>query len=557
MEPKNKGAAAVVEELPSSFTSQAGLLVDTSSTEWELAITGKGRTVDLSWLHEFSRESALRFAIMEGLIHISEVQAAKSVSTKVFALREVFDKESMSIDEFKHLWLELKEPVKKTLRGFLNTCVNNLQNQILKPYFVEVENYQYKTEFSALHPTKGRLSDYELDSILENLRHYCNQIPDSQINDLEYFSNQAQSELRFISIRKIVAYRLMAQIARRPVQIAMLKWRDILPVGHSFSDDHQPPIYMGVDHLHIRSFKVKQGGTESTFRAYPEKWSIPVTPEFSKILLKYRMLFENGLRLAMQKSGSKITEDEIQGVFINCPLIPDVELFLADWADKDIVEELHNPNTQAFHVGEQIIASAARVYGKGNSDRQEFVVGTNNRLRHTWLCNAALSGKPLSEIAKITNVTTVAARKYLQLGLKERQLIDKYYAANALLRKAFEPKPFVENNDIAIENELGEAVGVEKESNCTTCDHKLRMVRPIPCYGCASFRPLLEADHHAELEKAQAKRDFIVEYSGQTSTNDGSIKRLDKAISYIRATIEICDEMRNRKHSLGDLHAGD
>lgn len=557
MGPKNKGAEAAIEELPSSFTSQAGLLVDASSAEWQLAVTGKGNKVDLSWLYEFSRESALRFAITEGLIHISEVQAASSVSTKVFALRHAFYKESVSVDEFKHLWLGLNESTKKTLRGFLSTCVNNLRNQILKPYFSEVETYQHKSEFGGLHPTKGRLSDYELDSILENLRHYCDQIPDSQINDLEFFSNQFSYELGFISIRKIIAYRLMAQIARRPAQIAMLKWRDILPVGHSFSEDHHPPIYMGVDHLHIRSFKVKQGGTESTFRAYPEKWSIPVTPEFSKILLKYRMLFENGLRLAIQKSGSKIAEDDIQGVLINCPVIPDVDLFLADWADKDIVKEIHNSNAQAFHVGENIITSAALVYGKGNSDRQEFVVGTNNRLRHTWLCNAALLGKPLSEIAKITNVSTVAARKYLQLGLKERQFIDEHYAANALLRKAFEPKPFVENDDIAIENELGKAVGVEQESNCTTCEHKLRMVRPIPCYGCVSFRPLLEADHHAELEKAQAKRDFIVEYSGQTSTNDGSIKRLDKAIRYIRATIEICDEMRNRKHSLGDFYAGD
>ena len=194
-------------------------------------------------------------------------------------------------------------------------------------------------------------------------------------------------------------------------------------------------------------------------------------------------------------------------------------------------------------LARNIFKNAENSYGKGLSERTGRVVGTNNRLRHTWLCNAALNGHPISEICKITNVTEPGARAYLQLGLKERQYIDTNYAANQLLRDAFNPKVSITDEDKTVENEI-DIFGVEKEpSNCNACEHKSNLTRPLPCYGCPNFRPLLDANHNAILEQAIAKREFIKTFSSNY-TNSGSTEKLDKIIANIKLTIAICIEMK-------------
>ena len=75
------------------------------------------------------------------------------------------------------------------------------------------------------------------------------------------------------------------------------------------------------------------------------------------------------------------------------------------------------------------------------------------------------------------------------------------------------------------------------------------MVRPIPCYGCSNFRPLLDADHTAILNQAEAKKNFLMKFHAG-DVKSGALSRIEKAITYIRLTIAICDEIKRFRNGV-------
>ncbi|WP_441004030.1 hypothetical protein [Pseudocolwellia agarivorans] len=544
---KNIQSTEASIELPSEFVSPAGLIVKTSDDVWAISPPGKGCTITISWLHKFDKNSKLKYILMDTLIHYVENSAGSTVSTINFAVQKGFPADNDNYDDFERIWFQLGSSTKKTLKGFLTQCLK-LNHKHLKKHHNLASKYLHKSKFQALHPTKGRLTDLEYDSFLHNLRSHCKDIPSSPPDYIDYYTHQVFNSITFINIKNIMACRLLVQLARRPKQISMLKWCDILPVGTSFNDLNIDiePIFTGAKAFHVRSFKIKQSKQKNSFRLHPEKWSIPLSESFSTFLLNYKKLYIKGLTLAMEVSGIKVKPKSLYKIFLCCPIIPDISIFSADFTDQNMINSL-NERSQQFHIDESLISKSVEVYGKGISERYGNLSVSNNRLRHTWLCNAALEGETLSNISKITNVTLPGARQYLQLGLKERQFIDEHYAANELLRQAFNPKQFVSDEDTIIESESVGAVGVERKcKTCNNCEHKQRMVRPLPCYGCSNFRPLLDADHESILQHAIAKQDFINTFSCN-SRNNGSKQRLDKAIAYIKLTIAICHETKLRQ----------
>jgi hypothetical protein len=531
-------------ELPFEFTSQAGISVETYSNVWELAYLGKGRKIDITWLQSFPETSELKYVLLDTLIYYAETKSASTVSTITTSLKQAFPKDFSQLAEFEKVWHVLKGSTKKTLSGFLNSSIK-LNHRLLEKHHKLACKYSYKQNFNGLHPTKGRLTDYEYDSILENLRIKCRSIPNKPPEDFDYYIKASEKNNSFINLKNIVAYRLLIQLARRPKQIVMLKWSDILPVGISFNDInvHDEPINTGIKTFHVRCFKIKQSNQDFNFRLTPEKWSIPLTESFSALLLKYREIYYKGLSLAINECRANLSAEQCQALINHCPVIPDIKIFTADFSNHEIIDSILHERSQLFHSSENIFKNAEKSYGKGLSERTGQVVGTNNRLRHTWLCNAALNGHSLADICKITNVTEPGARMYLQLSLKERQYIDTNYAANQLLRDAFNPKPSINSEDIPVGNEI-DIFGVEKEpTNCKVCAHKSNLTRPLPCYGCPNFRPLLDANHTVILEQAIAKREFIKTYSSNFKKS-GSSEKLDKIIANIKLTIAICIEIK-------------
>ncbi|TMO56993.1 hypothetical protein [Pseudoalteromonas phenolica] len=541
-------------KLPKTFTAQSGLVVNVFEDRWQLAPTGKGNSINVAFLHSFKCDSILKLAVFDTLIHYAQTKSASTVSTQLAALKQSFPSDLEDIDEFKIRWNSLGDSAKKTLKGFLSTAVNNLSHSNLIKYYTIASKYNHKTKFNALCSKKGRLTDYEYDSILQNVRFLCNEIEIIKNEGLDFYQrkNSLPNKNFFSHIKSVMAYRLILQIARRPKQITLLKWCDLLPVGVSFNDENilSEPTFTGINHLHIRSFKIKQSKSENTFRYMPERWSIPLSQSFTELILKYREIYLRGISLNLKKLGIKEFNKEASKLLFHCPIIPDNEIFSANLVSKQLREQLESDNSSLFHISESVLNSYMLTHGRGLSERHGIVHGTNNRLRHTWLCNAAIEGKSLIDISKITNVTLPAARSYLKLGLKERQFIDENYAANELLREAFNPIETVNGSDSLILNDIGCTIGVEKnEKTCVGCEHKARMARPIACYGCENFRPFLDGDHASILFQAEAKCDFLKKYKSG-NTKSGSLKRIEKAIRYIKLTIAICDEKKRFQDGL-------
>ena len=537
-------------DFPREFTSQAGLKVKTSNDIWVIAPCGKGRIIDVSWHHRFNHNLRFRDTLLDVLIHYAETNAATTLATINYAIQSAFPDKDTKLCTFNRRWISFNDSLKKTLKGFFSTC-SRLNHKNFKDFESISNKYKHKPRFNALHPTKGRLTDFEFDSILDNLRRLCDEIPKQPPLEINFYDcRQVKKQRSFVNYKGILCYRMMVQLARRPRQISFLKWCDVLPTGISFQNPsiHNEPLHTGIKSLHVRCFKIKQTGKENSFRCNPERWTIPLSESFSELLIRYKLLYKKGLSLVLNKLGNQLSSLEIDKLLYYCPIFPSQEIFRADYDLKQVLNTHSNEKSQLFHLSEGDITGYETSYGKGLSDRQGSVIGKNNRLRHTYLCNAALRGASLADISKITNVTLPSARYYLQLGLKERQFINENYAANNLLRKAFNPKPFISEGDVLIESEIVGAVGIErKKPTCQSCDHKKRMVRPIPCYGCANFVPLLEADHETILEQAQEKLAYLLEYG-----NAGSSERLKKAIKYIKLTITICHEILRKKNLLNN-----
>ncbi|MBL4855503.1 MAG: hypothetical protein JKX89_01095 [Idiomarina sp.] len=557
---ETKGYSSESNKLPKCFYSSAGLKVEVHAEKWKLAPYGQGHTIDVSWLKRLSIDPELQRSFLELLISYSETKSSGTVATISFALQSGFPEKVKDLDSFKVNWATLKSSTKKTLKGCLGAAVK-YDLTILIPYYDVVKTYQHKPKFNGLSPTKGRLSDYEYDSILENVRRKCEELPEaSQLSDDFFFNQKALSRsLRFYHYRNTVCYRTLIQLARRPRQISFLKWCDILPIGVSFNRDTKEPIQTNLGSLHVRSFVTKQAGSGDSFRKLPEKWTIPLSESFSALIIKYKRVFVEGVRRAISRQELDVSSKVFDEMINNMPVFPYSDIFHCDFRNDQLIKQQFSSFSTAFHMSESNIDHLPLSYGKGVSERHGTCVGSTNRLRHTWLCNAALQGMSINDICKITNVSQPAARYYLQLGLKERQFIDENYAANDFLRNAFNPKPFLTESDRQIESQLAGCVGVENaELTCETCIVKRQMTRPIPCYGCPNFRPLLDGNHEEVLKQAEEKRAYLRKI-GSPDIYTGSTQKLEKCISYIKLTIEMCKlikvenkSLSNKKHSHGN-----
>jgi hypothetical protein len=165
------------------------------------------------------------------------------------------------------------------------------------------------------------------------------------------------------------------------------------------------------------------------------------------------------------------------------------------------------------------------------------------------LTNGAWAGMNKVQLSSITGVTPTAVAPYLDLKIDSRLKIDTAFAEKQIFKQfgRVSASELVKFEQIKVFNEFGDESGVLlKGSDCNTCESKLG--RPIGCYGCDNFRPHLEGDHKAYLEKAERKLAINQEAGGSPLTN----RKLERSILYIRATIQICQEYLNIQRGVGN-----
>ena len=135
------------------------------------------------------------------------------------------------------------------------------------------------------------------------------------------------------------------------------------------------------------------------------------------------------------------------------------------------------------------------------------------------------------------------------MDYQSRLLIDQNYVGNEFLKQAFKGaiSLVAAGEEVVLDQQFNDIGGVKSKASCRNCSAELG--RPLACYGCPNFRPLLEAEHRAVLQLAEDKLS-INKSALLNPLHTRSIEKLQRQINWVKLTIDICDEILLTKKGL-------
>lgn len=540
-------------ELPEYITVKSGLKVRVADAEWRLLQNkGKGNTLKLYWLRASDLSSKEIELTLLVFIHYVIGKSASTACTVAIGVRPVIKSGFPSVSDLKIMWSSLGLSKKKAANQFFGTLVKLGYRE-----FKEHHNFTSKNigsdKVDPLSPFTGRLNELEFDSVVQNLHLEISKIDFGTNKDFNFFAKRGNSySFNFSRLRSLIGTRLLIAILRRPLQIAMIKWSDIIPVGCTFGDELIPlnnEVYnIGVAALQLRLYRIKNSVKEARYRSTPEKYPMALSEDLSLLLYRYKMIFIRGVQLALLESGISSSKGKTLDLIKNMPVFISSEFFGLKIKSLSEFEAIFTHNSSLYHLNEALLTNAVKGL-KGVSDRTNNLSVTSNRLRHTALTRGAEEGLDSAQLSKLTGVTEPAARRYIDLDYRSRRLIDDRYVANDFLRNAFSvPVQYLDkDNEVVLGANFEEIGGVKSIKSCSQCLAK--MGKPIGCYGCPNFLPLLDADHHSVLEQAEAKLKANMAQFKSPVINR-SVEKLERQIEKIRITITLCDNIIDNKGKL-------
>lgn len=529
------------------ITCQSGLPVNIFDDVWTLLpYKGKGWQANLAWVHSSELSEKDKNFILDVFSHYARTKAASTMCGIAINIKPFIMGGIPSLTTLKSLWSSLRTSQKKALNQFFGTLAK-LGNKRFNEYHQFTTKHLDKVKGNALDSSKGALSDIEFDSLAKIINVRLREFDWSAEKNLAYY----QSPNGFGELRNSISNKLLISTVRRPIQIALMKWADLIPAGASF---HDPNIRaadeigtVGAHSLQLRVFLVKAKHKQSA-RACPERYPLHLSEELSKNLIQYKKVLLDGLKLATKSWGIVVDEAELVKITNNIPMFPSTDLFSEQIRSIDIFRELFTPNSTAFHSSEGTITIAFRNL-KIASDRITNCVVNSNRVRHTVLTRGAQDGLAAVQLAKITGVTAPAARHYVDMDYKSRRLIDSKYIGNTFLKDAFTTPVTVipEGDECIFDHQFNPVGGAKNKHSCSTCS--TIMGRPLGCYGCPNFRPILEADHRAVLasaeDKLSANRNVLI-----NPLLIRSVEKLKTQIDWVKCTISICDDILSNQRAI-------
>lgn len=390
-------------------------------------------------------------------------------------------------------------------------------------------------------PVKGVHTQTELDSIFEAIRLY-----DQRVQTL--LAKPVLEAKDIFAISNHLVFVLMFAIMRRPTQLRAIKLGDLQKMGQSFDGDIvKIPELVDQDELLLRTFRGKDSAAfRSNAERFPQLLIAELASTLTRYVQRYAALFiknqcQNGITLRMQER-----HDLLQRL----PLFPPYDVLTKAYPDKAALFSVFDMNTESGHLSSPSIVTNLRIYRKENlsayfkSERlaePALMTTGNNRIRHTVLTNAALNGSTVEEIASITGVTPDTVSSYIDFSQQARQQIDTAFEDNGLINFfATNTIHYVlQRPEFAVRNAYGDTFGELEESRyCGGC--KKELPKPLGCYGCNNFHPLVDAEHRSELKKAEQKYAVNLK-QGQP---ERSLRPLKLAIREIKAVIVECDQRR-------------
>ncbi|HEJ4836735.1 TPA: hypothetical protein SL610_006274 [Pseudomonas aeruginosa] len=537
-EKKRKALKPEKKEI-SLVTVKSGLTVNTSDDVWVLLPNnGKGRLLCVDWVHSSNMSDNDRELILDVFVHYIRTSAASTASGVAGKVKPFLINGIPSLSRVKSIWSGLNASNKKGLNQFFGTLSRQGNAQFSEYHKYTSANLD-KEKGNALDPSSGALSDIEFDSLAKQVNKNLLEFDWVADRVLSYF----QSPGLYGRLRNLVTNKLLLSVVRRPIQIAIMKWADLIPSGASFNDEGIRAAdeigTVGGQTLQLRVFHAKSKGKQYS-RESPERYPVHLSEYLSKTLTDYKGIVLEGLTLLMESEGIELDQSEMLNLMKDIPMFPDVSLFDLRFDSLDLFKGLFTPRSSAYHVSETAVAHAMRVV-QVTSDRTSDCMATSNRIRHTVLTRGAQDGLPAVQLAKMTGVTVPAARHYIDLDYISRREIDSKFIGNEFLKKIFSIDLTVVQGDdeIIVDSKFNPVGGARNKRSCSTCSTLLG--RPLGCYGCPNFRPILEADHQSVLADAEDKlavnRNSLVNPLYSRST-----EKLERQIAWVRLTIAVCDE---------------
>ncbi|AYZ80261.1 TPA: hypothetical protein ACGWS1_003874 [Pseudomonas aeruginosa] len=537
-------------ERESSFISaKSGLVVNVADDVWVvLPNNGKGQRLCVDWIYSNSINGEDRKLILDVVIYYVRTKAASTASGVISNTKPFLGNGIPTLTKIKSIWGGLRTNNKKGLNQFFGTLCK-LGESRFDEYHAFTKSHLDKTRSNALDVSRGAFDDAEFDCLARQINLSIGGFEWGVSRPISFYRSKNQ----FGSLRNLVTNKLLLSIVRRPVQIALLKWSDLIPSGASFNDSNirssDEVKSIGAKTLQLRVFVAKSSRVLNS-RGFPERYPIHLSETLSKILGDYKKVFLDGVSLLLDSLGIGYEQSELLGVLDNMPIFPDTSFFDLQFDSFDFFSRLFTPHSTAYHVSESAVAMAVR-WVSISSSRTADCIATSNRIRHTVLTRGAQEGLPAAHLAKITGVTVPAARHYIDLDYKSRREIDVKYLGNDFLSDIFGGVLTVvsEGDDVIFDRNFNPIGGARKKLSCNSCSAVSG--RPLGCYGCPNFRPILEADHRLILREAEEKL-LINRSSLINPLYTRSVEKLELQVAWIKLTIDVCDEAILRRRALND-----
>ncbi|HEP8690786.1 TPA: hypothetical protein VDU43_006131, partial [Pseudomonas aeruginosa] len=214
------------------ITAKSGLMVNTSDDVWILLPNnGKGKRLCVDWVHSSNMPDDDKKLILSVFVDYVRTKAASTASGIVCNVKPFMLNGIPSLARVKSIWSGLQTNNKKGLNQFFGT-LSRQGNTRYEEYHKFTRTHLDKGKDNTLDPSIGALSDIEFDSLARQINENIQEFDWGASRDLLFF----QSPRLYARLRNIVTNKLLLSIVRRPIQIALLKWSDLIPSGASFRD---------------------------------------------------------------------------------------------------------------------------------------------------------------------------------------------------------------------------------------------------------------------------------------------------------------------------------
>ncbi|PMN40249.1 hypothetical protein BCT33_19515 [Vibrio lentus] len=522
------------------FTSYENVPFNMFDNSWELAI---GRHTSLSWVDQLFLNVDDNLAIRYCLAQEATYGKISTVRGKIVAIKKL-NASSLRVGDVESAFFNLPLSYKKRVKKIIERLAA-FDNKY-EPLLTILKDKSFGNDSrKVFDPDKGALTDYEFTDFAIKMNEYSSAIfhSDSQVSELSVF----------------ITARFQQLYQKRLAQVVLLKVGDFELRVDDFIDGEELRVTMPVrindevseSEISVRVPSAKQH--EDLFRRSFEISSIRITGRFLFELSNYLSKYQKFMRELFELQGYSLSKEEFSQVFSCLPLIPTTALYSTDFKEyiydnRTLIESFSTDGKGFVYVSEALEGRVRRFFkllnvGSDRAPQGSFSLG-NNRLRHTRAVKMIVDGLSRNEIAVSLGNTPKAASVYIDMADEIRAKIDSHLSNYTFLADAFSGNitSSIDNNEIAIESESGQLGKSAELKVCLTCEK----APPTGCYGCPSFRPLVDADHLSQLLSIQARYDAQIEQGVPAKV----LSALFHRILAIKATIQACEDV---KASIGDI----